>query len=659
MKTNVKIILLTTLLISPVSLAATGEITANPHHLVIDIGQTGTTTVSWQVTGASTGQVWVSTDGGPETFLTEGQSGTVDVDWIEPEKIHVFKLYEGTAHSNLLAWMSVTSHKPPSVNFGFVYWPHKQTCQTLSDDEWTDERKQEIKTDLDIMASFGGRLFRVMFWPQFSGYKLYTDGSGGYFTTDYDEIKINLIELLSFYYERDLKVYIAFGNNYHRSKDPSSGLHWWQIAYGDDFNAFLQDTYTWMNGIIEAVESSEYASTVIFYNLETETADVVLNNWDYWRYIYDNCSVPRGKYCLNPLRTNVDTPIAKAELGDRRFDYIEFHCYPDIATGNNKVPQIAYDEVKAYYPDSTAVLGEYGGMGPDPLDLYTTTIEPSTEQTQQTTEVNVVDWAYSADLPYFLHWMLWDRTPDVDNQIAGWGYEHHEPKDVMGKMAEMLSIVPNGDMEQLDGIQPNRWSADGTVPVSFSYNTAPATNILCGRLMVLQTSGSAWIQSDKVSVRGGRMLFLNSFIRTSMDNVYMGVREYDESQNLIHTSIGPKIASADWQWYNYLHATMPWHVNLEPQTRFIEVVIGGDVRNNPSLLDVDTVSVWENNLETVKADFNRDRKVDNYDFENFAKKWLVGSDGADWDPKYNIDPFADDIIDAYDLAELGKRWLWQ
>jgi hypothetical protein len=94
--------------------AATGSITVNPHHLVIEPGSFGTATVTCSATGCTTTQVSAAMDGGSETLMSQtGTNGSVSPAWIQSEKIYVIKLYEGTSHTTLLDRVSVKSHRPP------------------------------------------------------------------------------------------------------------------------------------------------------------------------------------------------------------------------------------------------------------------------------------------------------------------------------------------------------------------------------------------------------------------------------------------------------------------------------------------------------------------------------------------------------------------
>lgn len=583
--------------------AATGEILSDPHHLVIESGTTGTSTISWTTSGAASASIYVSMDGGSETLFASGTSGLSNATWIQAERIYVFNLYEGLSNdpNYLLDWVSVTSHNPPNTQFGFVYWPQYSDCSVLTNANWTTSIKREVERDLDYMASCSGNLFRIMFWPHKSGYKLYTNGNGGYFTSDCNEIKNNLDNLLGFYAERGLKIYIAFGNNYLTQKnDNDPNFYHWEIAYGTDFDQFKLDSFAWINGIITAVENSTYASSVIYYNLQTEIYDGTPRIWEYMLCMLRNCDIPKGKYCLNLLRWHSHADEAAEELDGWRFDYVDFHCYPDLVGGHDDDPNEALEQMELYFPDSTVVIGESGGMGPEYASCSVDTkTEPSTESTQQTTELDLAQWALDEQIPYFCHWMPWDETPDNCNQIAGWAYDPNSPKDVMGGMVDILTNTINPDMEVNNGGIPYGWSG-GSSNSSHEFNryvnpSQAAANSAYARLKLNTTPASAWIGSSLIEVLGGKKVFVNSYIRSSLKNVSMNIAEYNSSQQWIRSQTGPAFTPSGWAWKSYVHCIDQSAVfTTHSDARYIVVTIGGSSDETaPRYLDVDCVSVWQ------------------------------------------------------------------
>ncbi len=93
---------------SPGALAPT--ITASPNPVTIGEGP-GTTTITWNTGDGTTGQAYVSEDGGPERLFAEGSTGSAPVAWIQAGKTFEFRLYAGTEHAKVLAKTQVTGRK--------------------------------------------------------------------------------------------------------------------------------------------------------------------------------------------------------------------------------------------------------------------------------------------------------------------------------------------------------------------------------------------------------------------------------------------------------------------------------------------------------------------------------------------------------------------
>lgn len=71
----------------------------------------GSTTITWSVRYASSSEVYVSEDGGPERLFAQNlgvQDGSAEATWINAGRIYEFRLYEGTARVRLLAIVRVT-----------------------------------------------------------------------------------------------------------------------------------------------------------------------------------------------------------------------------------------------------------------------------------------------------------------------------------------------------------------------------------------------------------------------------------------------------------------------------------------------------------------------------------------------------------------------
>jgi hypothetical protein len=89
-------------------IAPTGSITAQPTQVSILPGSLGTTNICAS-SNVINSEVWVSMDGAPESlFASNYTSGCASAPWIQIGHSYQFRLYAGSAHSTLLASVTVT-----------------------------------------------------------------------------------------------------------------------------------------------------------------------------------------------------------------------------------------------------------------------------------------------------------------------------------------------------------------------------------------------------------------------------------------------------------------------------------------------------------------------------------------------------------------------
>jgi len=560
--------------------AATGTISPNPCHLTIETGSTGTTTITWSTSGCQTAEVYVSMDGGSETLFARAASGSQNATWISAGHYYIFRLYEGTAHSNLLAWTNVTNQYQDNM-LGFSYWPPGMFCDVLYDTNWTAAQKEAIEADLDHMSSLSGGIVRFVLLPQLTGWSL----SNG-FENEFNECCDNIVELLGMLDERDMRGFIVFGNNYFACGNGNPGHRWWQDEYGntpEGFADFLVDTKTWVDGFVDAIEGSAYDDTVFAYDITAEYYEGHPYMGWYTRYMYDWTATPKGKMSISVLTVPDDLDDMATELavsppaGGRFLSYLDFRDYPPAELIESI--EDAHDDCKAAFPDTTVFLGEFG---------YNCS-NSSQESAQQSTELGIVEDALTEDLPYMLHWMLWDDSPEDD--VHGWGYSENSPKDVMGGMSEALQLVLNPDMETISGGHPTYWTHGGTVSRTFTYESGAATNTYYARLRADDSPGSVWIVCSGFQVDGSKEIYVNGYIRSDMQNVKMTVNEYNSSWGFIKATSGSTF-NPGWSFKNYIHETGPWSVTLTADTYYVIISIGATCSTDPSYLDVDCVSAW-------------------------------------------------------------------
>ncbi len=632
-------------LITSNSYASSWTISSNPSHLVIEEGDVGSSTISWSVSGFDSAQVWVSVNGNTESLLATATQGSVDCPWILPGNYYVFLLYEGTSHSTLLDWKSVTTQFGSSSTLGFNYWPGDLKCQSLNNANWTTIRSR-VESDLDHMASLNVGIIRLMFWPQLSGFKLYPWGGG--FISEFYEQKTNLIDFLSLCQARKIKVNITFGNNFYTAGNGNPDHRWWMDAYSD-FNTFLNDTVFWINGFVNSVESSPYSETVIMYDYENEWHSEAINSGWYIREIYDRTKVPKGKRGCSILRIPTGANDLHNELsinidpdiGKRNLDYVDFHSYPYYPAHADI--ELAYEQLQNIFPNSTVLMGEFGH--PCQSSSY--------ESSQENIIMDLMNRSINKNISYYMNWCFHDS--DISGG-DGWAYTFDEPKDVMGAASELFSPILNPDMENLLNDKPENWTTGEAIGVDFLYNSEAATGSFCARLRSKQISGKACISSEPVTIEGGRKLFLNCFVRSSMENIHMAVEEYDNSMNLLAKSEGPEFTPTTWKWYNYLQNAGSFNLNLYPETKYIIVSVKADYSTTSSYLDIDTVSTSVSNQNAIRADFNDDGAVNIIDLQAFSASWLTQKGHPDWKSKFNLSSIDNDTIDFLDFSTFVQFW---
>lgn len=63
--------------------------------------------IAWSTGSDKSGEVYVSKEGGAEKRFAAGENGSHKVKWIQAGKRYEFLLYEGSAHSKVLARVQV------------------------------------------------------------------------------------------------------------------------------------------------------------------------------------------------------------------------------------------------------------------------------------------------------------------------------------------------------------------------------------------------------------------------------------------------------------------------------------------------------------------------------------------------------------------------
>lgn len=488
----------------------------------------------------------------------------------------------------ILALSAVNTTHAASV-FGFNYWPAGYSCNVLTNANWTVMNQMSVQSDLDQMSSLGADVLRLMFWPQLSGYSLEGGGGpgGATFTSDFTEERSNLVNLLSYCSSRGIKVIITFGNNYLGAYD-SQGQPWWMGFYGNTtagFTNFLADTQYWVNGFVNTIEASPYASTILYYDYQNVYSRFDPNMQWYLRFLYDWSTIPSGKRGCSVRDVDDTFPYAgddvqalKVALDGRTLNFVDYHSYP--ATPHNPNIEQCYDSVKNRFGTTTVLLGEFG--------------RESTEQNQQATIVDVSTRARNKNIPYHLHWMFLDNA--IFTNIFGWAYTSHDPKHVMGGMSSLNGAIYNSDAEIVTSGRPAGWAAGSSGSITFTSMGPNASNAAANnyyaRIQCNTANALVWMNSPSFTVTGGTKLSTNCFFRCSMTNVWMTVNQYDSNWGVIPPATsGPQNTPSGWSWNNYLGRVGSWSTQLNANTHYVIVsVVGQAPAVTPSYLDVDIVS---------------------------------------------------------------------
>jgi hypothetical protein len=307
--------------------------------------------------------------------------------------------------------------------------------------------------------------------------------------------------------------------------------------------------------------------------------------------MYEQSHVPPGKRGLSVLHQADDAQDALTQLqtiagpnrGHRHLDYVDFHNY---AAESGLDTSTLYNQVRAVFPDSTVLLGEFG---------YDAT-SPALESAQVSTVASTISEALTSAIPIYMLWMLTDNTPGPGSYALTYTYD--QPKDVVGYLAGLFGAVKNGDFETVVSGAPQHWSGGGNTAFWFGaigpQASDAATGLWYGRVRADQP-GSVWMSSDMTPVVGGKRLFVNAYLRSNLAWVNIDVHEYDASGVQVGaTTSGPRWTppTTTWQWYDYLHAVGSFSVQLRSDTKWVIVAPAGATGSAiPGYLDVDALSV--------------------------------------------------------------------
>jgi hypothetical protein len=501
---------------------------------------------------------------------------------------------------------------------GFNYWPGgwggpSQHCdsQVLSNVNWTAANKAVIQRDLDHMASLGAGVIRFVLWPGSDGWILGDNlphGPGGaQFQSIFAEQKTNIVELIGFCKARNMKVIICFANSYMGLNVNTNNYYWKEFylprAGNDDilaFTHFLWDTQYWITGFVNSIENSANASTVLYYDMFSEYYRLLPHMDWYATFVFDYGAIPDGKKGESILGID-DAEAFRVAMGPRLpyVSFTDFHSYP----AQSPIPDVnypdvasAYNQMRAKFPLSTTIMGEFGYHTGDPG-------HPEwTEAIQESKVVEIAGKARDNNIRYHLHWLFIDKEVNQANYF-GLGYSPHHMKDAMGGLSALENMIPNSDMESVTGGVPTSWGfgsspTGNTTFIGGGPNQADAsTKLYYGRITRNVASGTVWMNAPSffVSSTTNKKLYVDFFLRSSMTNICPTIHEYAGDWTPIGTpQTGTTFTPPTWTWYDYRTSVGTQSFTLNSATRNIIITINGTTGGTafPYYLDVDTVSAF-------------------------------------------------------------------
>jgi hypothetical protein len=517
--------------------------------------------------------------------------------------------------SLFLSLVAAVSGLPAAESqLGFNYWPHKGSSWILFDRNWPTA-KVEVARDLDHMASVGTHVIRLMIWGfSHSGWvRNAPPGTGTRLTSDYQELCRNLPELLDLIVQRRMKIIVCFANPYFDHNVRGTKTREWEYAYGaDGWQKYLDDSVTWMRGILDACEGSASARHIVYYDLQNEPSAHWAEErmWDLLRTIYDRLPWPKGKIGTSPMLNNAGQPgdhrkvsdvdLMKRELGERPFDYLEFHTYPRGPEQQSSNPRLAdaANKLRAVYPAARLVIGEFGQK--------TTTSAGEKKQADWMREVT----AFARDQPdvvFHLQWTLWDRLMGAADQAWGVGYDMHNPKRALGVLAELHQLLPNCDFEETARGRFPGWKMGGTVPIaafgpeqdgpaaSQELPDDPCSGDWYVRVRPTRPGAAElWVRSDPVNIAAGpgRRLYTNAYLRGRVARAWLEVREFRNPAEPPKVTRLPAIVPSAETWVNYLWGAPPFAaVQLADDTTAVSVAAVAATDARPGgLIEVDLLT---------------------------------------------------------------------
>jgi len=482
---------------------------------------------------------------------------------------------------------------PPATSFGFNYAPQGHLCKWVGTEYPLVE--DIFEQDLDVMASLGTRVVRIMLLPYCLGVKIEENGGPHNWVTDeLDAVTANLPTIINRFAAHGMSVVLAFGPNALYWNGPNAETKWWEYMYGPSgWSDFVMDMVDWSNFVVEVVEPSSACSNVLYYDLHNEVDYYVNGMSSLVTAQFSDILVPSWKRGISILRVQQASQLASdLQTSGASLEFLEFHSYPD----RNHHTDISgvKSTLTSHFPGVMMVLGEYGSIfcenGQD-------------EDGGLSTVMSVMDGAESADMSMALHWMLWDRvdgTSCADAERVGLGFEIDYPRDSFGAVAQRLSKVQNSDFET----NMANWFTGGTTANVEMQRLGPsdtdaATNNYYGR-MRMTAPGTYWFCNTWFPVFGDR-LAVAGYLRHSsskLGSLSIGVHFGDDHEEISTSSATLNMPPATWRFQNIQLGLQGESIEIPSEaTRaficFTTTASGTVNASSPAYIDLDAISAHD------------------------------------------------------------------
>ena len=315
-----------------------------------------------------------------------------------------------------------TSAVVHATEFGFDYWPRGFSGDIFFDTNWINH-KSDVVHDLDVIQSMGGTTLRLMFWPEQSGFQL--DPQADAISPQYLQMVKNFPEFLAMLSKRHMRVILCFSNSFLLyGPDSPKQTKWWNLKYGghENLNAFLTDSGRWITGLVRASEESQYASSVLYYDIQNEYTPSWPDMNSYVEAMAKLPVIPPSKLGISILYGASDVATLKdlALAQEIDFRFVDFHVYPDAIAANAVAPNTngtgfnmnieeIHQSLFKNFPRAQFLIGELGYRG-NSVDE---------QNAQSKAMISILNRAQADQITCVLGWSLYEDSGQPKMQMGG------------------------------------------------------------------------------------------------------------------------------------------------------------------------------------------------------------------------------------------------